>query len=248
MAKKMPENYATIEKPVIEAVVNELFRFETPKQAVDQLEAIRSSFITSREQTEDNKVSVRLWIKGYALTEDEIKEGYLGHFATIRYKEVKGKKIALYAEKDNVPLKTHPQKKRQKARHPNWGHPILRGVKKKKTYKTIEEAQKQIQLLHEEFPEVSIPCTHKMYVMIYQRGPEGTAGGPPVQKWVLNIKVDENGAYFLEAEVNKNPRKRKNAEATAIAPQDGEAAPVPDAPLGKFTAAIEMKRAKKKKK
>lgn len=134
---------ATVNLPVFGAIVEELFRFANKQQAHKQITALKQHFILAKDQEENqNPPSVKLWIKGFALTEDEIAKGYTGNFAMIRYRPTEeGNKFTLYAEKIPAPVSQHPQRKRKKQPHPDWGHYILRRIKKGETFQDIEEAR-----------------------------------------------------------------------------------------------------------
>lgn len=233
---------ATAKHPTIEAVLNGMFRFEKAEQAIQRMSAIREFFVISKEQPE-HEAAIRLWIKGFSLTEDEEKEGYIGNFAIIRPRKVGDGKYTLYAEKDTIPLKLHPQKLRPKRKHPDWGHPILRSIRKKTPFASVEEAQALLLKLHEEYPDVSIPVTGKLYIIIYTRTTR-----PPVQKFVLEIMVADKGGFYIECRENTFESTQKAIAAT----EAGVAKPADPAFSGEapgyFASMVELKRSKKKRK
>jgi len=239
----MEKPYANIQNPTIEASVNGLFRLETENQAKEKLDILREHFILSKQQieTEDNP-SVILWIKGYDVSPEEKKKGYLGNFAAVSYKKTPNGKFTLYATKMEAEPKYHPQRIRQKSRHPNWGHPILRSIKKGRIFESVEDVQQELQTLHEEFPDISIPCLKKMYIMIYSKE-HGQKS--PVQKYVLEIKTRKEGdGFYIDYSANNYsppigaPVKKKTANAGG-----GEKAV--ETPKGYFSSMVRLKQAKR---
>ncbi|MCH2546789.1 MAG: hypothetical protein MK052_04155 [Alphaproteobacteria bacterium] len=239
-ANNKSRRYATVMHPTIGAVLAGTYRFASEEQAKQQLQVFRNHFVLSRHQNEEsNDNSIILWIKGYAITDDEKKNCYTGNYAVVGIKKRRNGKFALEAVKLESDIKYHPQRQRPKHKHPNWGHPILRSVKKKRIYENVEAAQKELQLLHEEFPEVTIPLSTKLYLIIYSRQQE-----PPAQKYVLEIKVNEEGGFYLDAYSNdyKGPKDIPNT-------QNADEAEKPDpkaAGGGYFTSMVALKRSRKK--
>lgn len=242
MQQGSKKRIATIKHPTIEAVLNGMFRFEKAEQAISRMAAIREFFVISKEQPE-HEAAVRLWIKGFSLSEDEQKEGYIGNFAIIRPRKVGDGKFTLYAEKDTIELKLHPQKLRPKRKHPDWGHPILRSIRKKQMFPSVEEAQAILLKMHEEYPDVSIPVTGKLYIIIYTRTQR-----PPVQKYVLEIMVGDAGGFYIDCRENTYESTQKAIAAT----EAGETKPADPAFTGEapgyFASMVELKRSKKKRK
>lgn len=226
------KGYASVQQPIIEAMAaGGMFRFPTEEQAKERLNSLREGFILSKQQPEENPESaIVLWVKGFELTDQEIKDGYIGNYALIAIaKTDDGKFYTINTTKLDSELKYHPQRKRVKHRHPNWGHPILRGIKKGRVYETPEEVNDELQRLHEEYPDISIPCPGKLYIIIYTREKM-----PPAQKYVLTPKIREEGGFIIECEENTY-----------------EAPPIPakkapeEAPQGYFTSMVALRRKRK---
>ncbi len=244
---------ATEKHPTIEAITNGLFRFEKKAQALARLETIKSHFIISSKLPKDtDENTLKLWIRGYDITEDEQKQGYLGNYAAIKVIELDGK-FTLNAEKQRIALKYHPQRKRPRGKHPDWGHPALRIVKKGLAFDNLEDAQKILNQLHEEYPEVSIPNPNKLYIIIYSKGKEATSS--PIQKFILQIKNARDGGFFIEYRANKYEKKTAGTAATAKttgAASAGKQTTTAEAPenrtKGYFTSMVELKKASKKRK
>jgi len=231
--------FASLDQPVIEAATQGLFRCSTLEQASEWLERITQQFIISKQQPEErdeSTPSIVLWIKNYERTPDEESQGFLGNYALMQCTPTDDGKYTIMAEKLETELKYHPQRKRQIHRHPNWGHPILRKIKKGRVYPSAEDVQADLQKLHEEYPDTTIPCTQKLYLMIYGKAEPGKS---PVRKYVFNTKVHEDGGYCVEYEENMY---------TTPAPTAADKADVSaDVPSGYFTSMVELRRTKKKK-
>lgn len=243
--KKLPK-VAFAEHPLIEAVVKQLYRFSEPDQALRRLEQLRESFeISSTQQTKDG-LELLLWIKGFAISEEEGKQGYLGHYARVSPRKVAEGHIILHATKEEVPLAKHPQKQRPKLKHPNWGHPILRSIEKKKIYPQLVDAQTELDLLHREFPDTSIPNVNKLHILVYSKDPK--AGGNPTKKVTLEIRHTQDGKFQIvvkEAFTFKKAPAKKNIPVSPA--MSGSA--LPDgvqAVSGRFTAMVELKNKKKR--
>lgn len=228
--------------PSIGAALAGTYRFASEEQARQQLNIFRQHFVLSKHQGADShENNILLWIKGYEVTTAEKANGWTGNYCAIGIVKKPDGKFSLEAKKLESDLKFHPQRQRPTHKHPNWGHPILRSVKKKRIYATVEAAQAELQLLHEEYPEVTIPLTNKLYLIIYSRQQT-----PPAQKFVLEVKVDDDGGFYIDSYANEY-RAQAGAEAT-----QEEAAPAPaDAKkktedAGYFTSMVALKRSRKK--
>ncbi len=237
------KKYATVDNPTIEAVTSQFFRFENSQQATARIAHITESFIISKDQPEQG---VRLWIRGFSLTEEDLAQGFKGHYARILPKRIGDGKWTLYAEKEFIELKNHPQKVRPKTRHPNWGHPILRAIKKGRSYETLEEAMAELDALHAEYPETSIPNRAKIYLMIYQKDTQ-----PKVQKFVLEVKVQPDGSFKIEAQANEGRKSLPGVKAKPklgrISVKKEEPETPPDQPPGFFASSVMLRRQKKKR-
>lgn len=212
--------YATAKHPSIEALVHGLYRYKEKKQALDRLKQIRTHFVLSKEQppsTADDP-KLLLWIKGFEVTPEEEQQGYTGHFALVSITTIKSGIFTLKAEKQVTPVQSHPQKKRLQSKHPNWGHPVMRAVKKQKLYKTIEAANAELELLHTEFPEVSIPGQGKLFIIIYEKR-EGIA--KPTHKIALEIQAQTGGGFRITHRENEKTAVPKvSAPVKTVLAQD----------------------------
>lgn len=206
--------YATIKHPTIEALVNERYRYKEKKQAVARFKTIAEYFVLSKEQpqsTKDFPVTV-FWIKGFAVDEADTTAGYVGHFARMEIKTLESGLFTLVAHKVERPLTSHPQKARPTSKHPNWGHPVMRAVKRGKPYATIEAAQAELDQLHLEFPEVSIPGPGKLFIIIYEKR-EGIK--QPTHKIAIEITVRPEGGFILTA--RDNEKKQPSVPSATVA-------------------------------
>jgi hypothetical protein len=214
--------YATIKHPTIEALVGGHYRYKDKKQALARFTNIAENFVLSKEQLESSASSpiIVFWIKGFALEEAEITQGFSGHFCEMRIAMRDDGIFTLTATKVEKPLSVHPQKKRPSSKHPNWGHPIMRAIKRQKIYATLEEAQTELEQLHLEFPQVSIPGGAKLYIIIYEKR-EGEKR--PTHKMALEIQVQPKGGFIITARDNEKTAKPKTTpslSSAAIADKD----------------------------
>ncbi len=194
------KKFASENNPTIEAIITKMFKFDSMEQAIGRLEAIKNHFTISSKLQSENENEVKLWIRGFEITEEEKKHGYLGNYAAIKIQKLDNGLYTLLAEKQGIDLKFHPQKVRPKRKHPDWGHPALRAIKKNTIFKTTEEAQKLLEQLHTEYPDISIPNPGKLYIIIYSKAVNMSS---PVQKFILEIKVSENGGFYIDHRINE---------------------------------------------
>jgi hypothetical protein len=236
-AKK--KKLATVRNPTIEAVVKQLLRLPDEQSALGRLESLRAYFVTSNKQiTETKTPSVLLWIKGFEVSNAELAKGYHGHFAVVTYKRLPDGKYTLTATKITMDLKHHPERKYQpvRQRHPNWGHPVLRKIKKNLPYATIEDAAVLLVKLHEEYPDASIPGEMKLYLMIFDRTDDGRK---PIKKWIFEIKPTTGEQYIIEYRENIHTSPLLKPKAHDVAKDN----PI----MGYFTAKAAVRRRRKPK-
>ncbi len=228
--------YASLNHPVINAVANSLFSFKERKKAEERLESIREQFVLSKKKSAENTDSnpTTMWVRGYKITEEERKQGYFGNFAIIYIDKTKRDTFTLCMKKVEQKVKYHPQRERPKHKHPNWGHPILRYIKKGKKYTSVEDANDDLRLLHEEFPDGTIPAVGRLFIMIFGKNNNGKSG---VIKYILDIKPSDNGECYIhykeKADNNKAVKSTKNKPQKAI---------------GKFSSAEKIRQKKKRNK
>lgn len=245
--------YATVKHPTIEALVHGLYRYTDRAQAIARFKNIAGNFVLTKDQPTSTveDPALHFWIKGYAVTAEEETAGFTGHYCEMRVGMTDKGLYTLTATKLERPITSHPQKKRLQSKHPNWGHPVMRAVKKAKLYPTLEEATAELELLHTEFPEVSIPGINKLYIIVYEKR-EGVKH--PTHKIALEL-VAKEGGFIITAKDNEKPATPRSKQAPSVAdganntatPSDKLAAP---AKLGAFTAQEllrKQKRAMKRK-
>lgn len=229
--EKTPQKkYAAVGNPTINAVLKSLYRFETEAQALDRIGQLKEHFVTSKHTAPGQTPNAAIiWVRGYELTEQEQKGGYTGNYAHISCK-ADGGKFTLHAVKLESDLRYHPQRKRPKKKHPDWGHPILRDIKKKRVFDSIEQAAKELQRLHEEFPEVSIPDETRLMIILYEKV-EGVKS--PVQKYKFEVKPIPQGGVFIDYRRNN---KTKKSPPTTVQNTEN---------TGYFTSMVNLKRKRK---
>ena len=209
-AKKLPQKkYANVGNPTINAVLKSLYRFATEQQALDRITQLKEYFVSSKHSESPNTAVI--WVRGYEVTKEEKVQGYTGNYTIISCKKEEDK-YTLTAVKLASELRFHPQRERPKQKHPDWGHPILRDIKKKRIYFSIEEAADELMRLHEQFPEVSIPDEHRLMIILYEK----TSGvKSPVQKYKFEVKAIPDGGFFIAFKRNNKPAKSKDASSQA---------------------------------
>lgn len=240
--KPKEKKHATIGNPTINAVIKSLFRFATEKQALDRINQIKDYFVASKKALPAEIAAPNaavLWIRGYEITETEAEKGYTGNYALIAYKIIDNK-FTLEAKKLEVDIKLHPQRKRPKRRHPDWGNPILRSIKKGRVFEYIDDAAAELRRLHEQFPEVSIPGDVTLFLMIYEKGTSKADKG--VHKYKFEVKAKPEGGFIIDYKLNVRPKKPEPKRAPAAWDEAGE-----KQPQGHFAAMVELKRRKKKR-
>ena len=207
--------YATIKHPTIEALVHHLYKYVDRKQAVARFKNIAENFVMSKDTPESTAADplARFWIKGFGLTPEEEAQGYTGHFCDMRIAQNEEGHFTLSATKVDIPVTKHPQKKRLQSKHPNWGHPVMRAVKKGKIYDSLEAAAAELELLHLEFPEVSIPGVNKLYLIIYEKR-EGIK--QPTRKIALEL-IAKDAGFTIVAKDNEKSAKPESKQPPAAA-------------------------------
>lgn len=224
--------YASINNEIISALVNQAYKFPTYEAASRLLNALGKKFIFAKGHEEMLKTGrVKLWVRGYQLTEDEIKAGGLGNFCLATIIKQNDGSCIIKCEKEAVEPANHPMKKRKEARMPNWGHPSLKFIKSGGSYEKYEDAVEVLYNLHQEFPETTIPNKDRLDVMVYSR--EGK-NKPEMKKYRLQVKPMETGAIIEAEEKTAAPKKAEAAEEKEI--------------IGRFTAQAMLKKKKKKPK
>ncbi len=226
---------AVLKHPLIEAVIHGLFKFTEERQAVARLNEIKSKFIVGKDQDPSGR-TLKLWIKDYELSDEDIKKGYRGHFGEISIKQLDKRKCSLHLAKLDVPLAAHPQKTRAKRSHPDWGHPVLRKLEKYPVFKEPEHAHALLMTLHEEYPNISIPGLNYLLIMVYRKDKVKKGDGPPVQKLKFSIVAAEGGGYKITWAENVKRQK------VTIKKEEPEVA---QPTVGSFTAMVKLKKKRK---
>lgn len=236
--KKKQKKYATVRHPTIEAAVEGMYYFADKAKAVERLNKIRDTFVgkrlTKTEAEHATPESFILWIRGFGLSEaDEF--GYRGHYATLRVVQGEDGLWTIKAEKLDVPLHRHPQRQRPKFDHPDWNYPVMRAVKAGRIYDNYDQALGELETLHIDFPDVTIPGKGKLHLIVY----EGKHAESYTRKYILSLVALEEGRYQIEAQAKdpappQKPRlKQKRHEAA-------------EETLGSFTAKLKGERFRKK--
>jgi hypothetical protein len=218
--------------PIIEAIFAELYRFKTQEDAENKLHDIETSFVKSKHISEQYPDKVIIWIRGYALTNEERDAGCLGNFALIHIKPIKNKRFTLAAIKIIAPADKHPVRKRKSAKHPDGGYWLMRQIKKNWRYDSIETAYADLIKMAEDFPEISIPARNKLYTILYQKNTDNLL---PLQKVVLEVEAADNGKFIITCKENTYNRDEKKKQHSSTHAQ-------PTQSQGHFTSMIQLKR------
>ena len=238
----MAKEYANHKSHIMHAALMGYYRFANEEQAKLQLQIIRDAYFISRYPAHtDTPVSTVVWVRGYGVSDEDKKQGWLGHFVRITcHMESKGKwGFALEKVVDDAP---HPQKRRVAMQHPNWGHPILRNIDKKHVYASIDDALAEMALLQQEYPHVSVPGNHCLFIAVYGRVEDKK--GKRVKRYVLEIEPLPDGGYLLMAKEKKHKPKPAKTVKKALPPKPPSESP--SEPMGFFASKVTLKRAKKK--
>ncbi len=200
MKKILEKRTATIRSfelvPILNSESNFVYQYDKKSFAIQRLQDIRRKYIISKENEELEEDNLLLWIKGYEITEKEELEGYLGNFCIVSLVESK-EGFSFKAEKIKKPLSNHPQKKRKNNLHPNWGHPILRKIRKQHFFYGESEARLQLNKLLNEYPKSAIPAGNRLYIFVWNR--EYLEGGSkPFKKFIFEVVEKENGKYIID--------------------------------------------------
>ena len=206
---------ATFKNPSIEACIKGLYRFKEIEGAKKILSTIKDNFETSSkfEQTEDK---ITIWVKGFDINEEDKENGYLGNFADFTIEELEDH-FTIKVKKRKIELKYHPQKKRAESIHPNWGHPILRDIKKGKEYNNVEDAFNELKRLHIEYDKTSIPTGDKLFIIIYEVV-EGKK--EKTHKYILEVKPHNNGKFIIAYHLNKKSEIKDKVKKLKSKSQD----------------------------
>jgi len=236
---------ATIEDPFIAASIEARFRFADIGQAQNALDKIIRNFLLAKDSPpvdENGKHNaIKIFIRGFAVGEEEKAKGYRGNFALISIKKVSGGRFALIGEKLDIDVSHHPERERPKSRYPNWGHPILRAVEKGKIYPDLKHAKKELRLLHEEYPEATIPGEDTLHVLIFTRKENKEK---PLEKIVIKLQVQSEGGVKLALK-GKGAGKASGEAKKPLAIKPSEPSSKPEI-RGKFTGLVVEKRKKRK--
>ena len=201
----MAKDYANHKSHAIHAALMGYYRFANVAQAKLQLQILRDTYFISRHALHpDTPESLVLWVRGYSLSDEDKKQGLLGHFVKVACAQ-EGKGDWGFSVQKIIDEAPHPQRRRVAMQHPNWGHPILRSIEKKRVYATLDAAQAELTLLQQEYPHVAVPGKHCLFIAVYGRTDEKAA--KRVKRYVLEIEAVAEGGYVIVAK-EKSRRRR----------------------------------------
>lgn len=196
------KRHAKINHPFIEAVVHGMFRFTTLKEAQDKLKELRTTYHLAKMQPSPDSTTgprVKLWIEEFGVEPQERKQGYVGHYAIVGVQQLENDKFTLQTEKLLTPLNIHPRKKFPHQKQPHWAHPIMKIIKGGRVFASMDEAQRLLAALHEEYPISTVPGLGKLNAIVYEK--EAAEAGKktrPVKKYAFTIEAHAEGGFYVK--------------------------------------------------
>lgn len=234
--RKKPKKFlANIKSPIIDAILNGHYVFSSREQAEKKLEYVQSRFVRSSYGQEEEVPRTILWIRGYDVTEEEEATGCIGNYAIIYIDEQPGNSFTLAAQKVVADAKRHPQRRRKKNRHPDWGYWVLRRIKKGWRYDSIDEAYSDLMTLAEDFPDVTIPSQNKVFTILYQRSMDEEE--LPLKRVILEVEALHEGGFTVTCKPNNYKPKETKAKKVEAEPK---------AAMGRFTSMVQVKQNRRK--
>jgi hypothetical protein len=233
-------HFAHAGQPLIAAMLEGMLRLPSRAAAQERIRRVSRTCIISRRHSRIREGVVALWIKGYGVSEAEAQEGYLGHYARLTAVQ-HGEYWTISAEKMPVALARHPQRRYVAGKvHPNWGHPLLRRIRRHTPYASAEEAQEALMTLHAQYPDASIPARGKLYLMVYGKPPRAEdaakAGSAPISKYIFTLRALPEGGCLVEYALNlRTPEALPKAARKDAAKK----------PQGYFATLVKLKRKEK---
>jgi hypothetical protein len=218
---------------LVDAALSARYRLPNKAEGTAKLKQL-ARYFTHDSLTDD---TLTLWVRGFALTPDEITARFMGNFAVLRLQPINpDDRWTITAKKLDMPLSDHPQKARIQHRHPNWAHPIMATIRKKKLYDSMEDARLVLDKLHHEFPTVSIPGPDKLAILVYSKSAakeektqenseikqdEKPVVRQPIVRIQLRVLSQEDGTHYIDwSERGKN---RRPTGGSRVAAQDPKA-------------------------
>lgn len=215
--KSVERKYATTNNPTIKALVEGMYHFIKEEDAIDRINLLRSIFVISKESENMPENEFLIWIKGYALSEEDKANRFVGHYGRVFIVETDSALYAVRIEKVWRPLAGHPQKTRVDGDHPSWNHPFLRRIKndtKGNIYEDLESAQAALAAFNLEFPKTSILNPGKIYCMVWTKyNEDGTPRSKPILKIVISAVQTPDNKYKLVYNVNEKSAAERDAYA-----------------------------------
>lgn len=224
--------------PIIDAVVKMRYSFSSYEDALDKIDYLEKRFVKSSLSESVTPDTTVLWIRGYEVTAEEEEKGYQGNYAVIGPEMTPDKKYTLIARKIEIDLGKHPQRRRNKSKHPDWGYWVLRRVQKGWKYDSVEEAYRDLMAIAEDFPEVSIPSTNKLLTIIYRKTNDDSL---PLFRVILEVEALREGGFTITCKENehKGPKKPKTTNAEHVEGEEPEQ-------IGRFASMVSLKKNRKK--
>lgn len=234
--RKHKKTLANVKSPIIDAVIHQRYVFGNKTDALNKIVYISEHFVKSTLAESVAADCTVIWIRDYQLSDDEVNAGCIGNYALLFCDQTPDKKYTVSARKLEIDPSKHPQRKRTKSKHPDWGYWVLRRIKKNWRYGSIDEAYNDLMQLAEDFPEVSIPGQNKLYTIVYRKTDDDSL---PLFRIVLEVEALKEGGFTVTCTENtfKRDDKPKREEVNEKAEPEQ---------VGRFTSMVAVKRNKRR--
>ena len=233
---KTKKTLANVKSPIIDAVIHQRYTFSKKDDALKKIEYISGRFVQSTLAESVAEGCTVLWIRDYQLSESEVSSGCIGNYAVLYPDKTPDGKYTVAARKLEIEPAKHPQRKRTKSKHPDWGYWVLRRIKKNWRYGSIDEAYNDLMQLAEDFPEVSIPGQNKLYTIVYRKTEDESL---PLFRIVLEVEALPEGGFTISCKENTFKRDKQQERKE----EDEKAEPEQ---MGRFTSMVTVKRNKRR--
>lgn len=142
-----------------------------------------------------------LWIIDFDLTEEEVKNGYIGNYGKIIIYE-DGDYFSVKLEK--FPHPNHPRRNRPLEKHPDFGEPIIRNILNKRTYNSFGLAYRELEKLAQKYPKACVLKQTRSFVYIYSKTYRAEGHSKPIKSHIAEV-VEDNGNFIIDLRLNDDP-------------------------------------------
>jgi len=199
--------YASINSKYISASIYGRQRFRTFDEAVQTLERIRQRYHLCKNKVSQEPNTETLWIKWFEVSDQDAEDGWSDNGCMLSIEKLPDGKFTLRGQlirRDEMPSRT-PHPKNKKSHHPNWGDPILRKMKRKGNFGSLQSAMGALDQLVIDYPNATDRIADdKLNVFVYV----GTSPGSkknPIEPIVVRIHPASGGSYQLDWQERRSP-------------------------------------------